>query len=200
MDALAQVLEPYVSCLANPLTDGLCVEGLRRAGRSLRRVYAEPDNAAARNDMSLTSLLGGLALANAKLGAVHGFAGVLGGMYNAPHGAICAALLPPVIKANIHALQQRQPENLALRRYEVCRAIHLVSIAPPPRTGQCRRVCVYATLRDPQDAVDWIEETSRIFGIPGLGAYGIEEKGLRRNCREIGRFEQHEGESPPAHA
>lgn len=159
MDALAQVLEPYVSCQANPLTDGLCVEGLRRAGRSLRRVYAEPDNAAARTDMALTSLLGGLALANAKLGAVHGFAGVLGGMYNAPHGAICATLLPPVIKANIKALEQRQPDDPTLRRYEYAAGFILFDLA--------------ATA---QDAMDWIEETSEIFAIPGLGAYGIEEK------------------------
>ena len=118
MDALTQVLEPYVTHLATPLTDGFCVEGLRRAGRSLRRVFDEPADAAARSDMALTSLLGGLALANAKLGAVHGFAGVLGGMYGAPHGAICAALLPPVIDANIRALTERQPNSPALRRYE----------------------------------------------------------------------------------
>ncbi len=175
MDALAQVLEPYVSCLANPLTDGLCVEGLRRAGRSLRRVYAEPNNAAARNDMSLTSLLGGLALANAKLGAVHGFAGVLGGMYNAPHGAICAALLPPVIKANIRALQQRHPENLALSRYEHAAQFILFDRAATADGSVSAGLCLRDPTR-PQDAVDWIEETSRIFGIPGLGAYGIEEK------------------------
>lgn len=159
MDALAQVLEPYVSCLANPLTDGLCVEGLRRAGRSLRRVYAEPDNTTARTDMALTSLLGGLALANAKLGAVHGFAGVLGGMYNAPHGAICAALLPPVIKANVRALQGRQPQNPALRRYEYA-----------------AQFILFDRSATTQDAMDWIGETREIFGIPGLGAYGIEEK------------------------
>ncbi len=159
MDALAQVLEPYVSCFANPLTDSLCGEGLSRAGRSLRRVYAEPDKSAARSDMALTSLLGGLALANAKLGAVHGFAGVLGGMYHAPHGAICAALLPPVIKANIKALQERQPDNPALRRYD----------------DAARRI-----LREPsaaaRDLMNWIEETSALFAIPGLGAYDIEEK------------------------
>ena len=156
MDALTQVLEPYVSHLSTPLTDGFCIEGLRRAGTSLRRVYAEPENASARSDMALTSLMGGLALANAKLGAVHGFAGVLGGMYGAPHGAICAALLPPVIAANIKALQERQPENPALRRYEYA-AQFLLS----DRSATA------------QDAMDWISECSRIFGIPGLGAYGV---------------------------
>ena len=163
MDALAQVLEPYVSCFANPLADGFCVEGLRRAGRSLHTVYAEPENAAARSDMALTSLLGGLALANAKLGAVHGFAGVLGGMFHAPHGAVCAALLPPVIKANMRALQERQPDNAALRRFDAA--------------AQC-------LLQDPSataaDAMRWIEATSTRFAIPGLGAYGIEAKDFDR--------------------
>ena len=158
MDALAQVLEPFVSHLANPLTDGMCAEGLRRAGRSLRTVYGEPDDAEARRDMALTSLLGGLALANAKLGAVHGFAGVLGGMYDAPHGAICAALLPPVMEANIKALHAREPDNPALKRYEyAAQFLHFDRSATT------------------QDAMDWISETSLIFGIPGLGAYGARE-------------------------
>jgi len=174
MDALTQVLEPFVSHLANPLTDGMCAEGLRRAGRSLRTVYHEPGHADARRDMALTSLLGGLALANAKLGAVHGFAGVLGGMYNAPHGAICAALLPPVIDANIKALNAREPHNPALKRYEYAAQFLLDGRVS---AGQC--------LRDPappfdrrattNDALDWISETSGMFGIPGLGAYGLRE-------------------------
>ena len=165
MDALTQVLEPYVSHLANPLTDAICVEGLRRAGRSLRRVFAEPKDEAARSDMALTSLMGGLALANAKLGAVHGFAGVLGGMYGAPHGAICAALLSPVIEANIKALNERQPENPALRRYEYAAQFLLFddgSVSTRPRAASA------------QDAMDWISETSRVFGIPGLGDYGVQ--------------------------
>ena len=156
MDALTQVLEPFVSHLATPLTDGMCAEGLRRAGRSLRRVYEQPDDAAARRDMALVSLLGGLALANAKLGAVHGFAGVLGGMYDAPHGAICAALLPPVMAANIKALAEREPENPALNRYEYAAQFLLFD-----RTATA------------QDAMDWIGESSDQFGIPGLSAYGL---------------------------
>ena len=158
MDALTQALEPFVSHLATPLTDGMCSEGLRRAGRSLRRVYALPDDAAARRDMALVSLLGGLALANAKLGAAHGFAGVLGGMYDAPHGAICAALLPPVMAANIKALQEREPENPALQRYE-CAAQFLL----------------FDRSATAQDAVDWIGESSKIFGIPSLSVYGLRE-------------------------
>lgn len=158
MDALTQVLEPYVSHLANPITDAFCVEGLRRAGRSLRTVYDNPTNAEAREDMALASLLGGLALANAKLGAVHGFAGPLGGMYNAPHGTICAALLPHVMKANISALQDREPNNPAL-----------------PRFDEIGQLITGDQSANAQTAIDWIDETSQTFNIPGLSTYGIQE-------------------------
>ena len=157
MDALTQVLEPYVSCFANPLADAFCIQGLRRVGRSLRRVYAAPDDAAARADMAFASLMGGLALANAKLGAVHGFAGVLGGMYAAPHGAVCAALLPHVIKANIRALQQRQPHHPTLERFD-----------------DIARLILDDPSANASAALDWIDETSRLFGIPKLGGYGVQ--------------------------
>ena len=99
LDALTQLIEPFVSCRANPLTDAICREGMQRVARSLRRAYAT-GAPAARTDMALASLFGGLALANAGLGAVHGFAAPLGGMYDVPHGALCAALLPAVMTVN----------------------------------------------------------------------------------------------------
>ncbi|RPI12577.1 MAG: iron-containing alcohol dehydrogenase, partial [Acidobacteriales bacterium] len=104
LDALTQLIEPYVSSRANPMTDSLCVEGMRRAARSLPRAFADGRDGEARLDMSLASLFGGLALANAGLGAVHGFAAPIGGAFEAPHGAVCAALLPLVMDANIRAL------------------------------------------------------------------------------------------------
>jgi alcohol dehydrogenase class IV len=117
LDALTQLIEPFVSSRANPLTDGICREGIRRAVRGLRRAYADGKDVDARRDMAFASLSGGLALANAGLGAVHGFAGPFGGMYEAPHGAICAALLPAVCGANIRALRERSPDAPALARY-----------------------------------------------------------------------------------
>ncbi|MHC4559940.1 MAG: iron-containing alcohol dehydrogenase, partial [Planctomycetota bacterium] len=118
LDALTQLMEAYVSNKANPLTDGICREGLKRAGRSLLRAYENSSNTAAREDMALASLFSGLALANAKLGAVHGFAGPLGGMICAPHGTICARLLPYVMETNVQALQNRKPDSPALARYD----------------------------------------------------------------------------------
>jgi len=118
LDALTQLIEAFVSNKANPLTDCICREGLARAGRSLRAAYNDGGNKSAREDMTLASLFGGLALANAGLGAVHGFAGPLGGMIGAPHGVICAALLPFVTRANIEALQKRGAGSAALLRYD----------------------------------------------------------------------------------
>ncbi len=124
LDALTQLIEPYTSCRRQPLTDALCVEGIRRAARSLRRACAHGHDAAAREDLAFASLCGGLALANSGLGAVHGFAGPIGGRCSAPHGAVCAALLPPVLAVNVAALRARAAGDEVLARYdEVARLV-----------------------------------------------------------------------------
>jgi alcohol dehydrogenase class IV len=156
MDALAQVIEPFVSSKANPFTDGWCREGMRRAARSLRRAYEQGDDAAAREDMALASLMGGLSLANAGLGAVHGFAGPVGGMFPAPHGAVCAILLPPVMATNVQALRERQPDSAALRRYD---EVAQILTGHPAATAQ--------------EGVAWVKELCAALHIPALGAYGI---------------------------
>ncbi len=159
LDALTQLIEPFVCSRANPMTDGLCVEGIRRAARSLRQAFADGNNKSAREDMALASLHGGLALANAGLGAVHGFAGPIGGSFPAPHGAICAALLPHVMAANIRALRERAAGGDALRRYdEVARLL----------TGN-----VGATA---DDGVKWVHELVDDLQIKPLGVYGISEE------------------------
>jgi alcohol dehydrogenase class IV len=158
LDALTQLIEPYVSNAANPLTDGLCREGIRRAARSLRRAFQYGDDLDARQDMSVASLLGGLALANAKLGAVHGFAGPLGGMFSAPHGAICARLLPIVMQVNVQALQQRMAESPIIRRYA---EVAEILTGEPGATAQ--------------DGADWVQSLCEDLAIPPLGQYGLQE-------------------------
>lgn len=156
LDAFTQVVEPYVSNKANPLTDALCREGMQRAARSLRRAYEHGEDPAAREDMSVVSLFGGLALANAQLGAVHGFAGPLGGMFSAPHGAICARVLPYVIEVNVRALQARQPGSRALQRYdEIARML----------TGNSGSTA--------GDAVEWVRELCDALQVPALTQYGM---------------------------
>jgi alcohol dehydrogenase class IV len=155
MDALTQCLEPFVSPRASPVTDGLAREGLRRAAAGLRAAYADGGDLAARADMSVCSLLGGMALANAKLGAVHGLAGVIGGASPVPHGGACAALLAPVIEANVRVLQSG-PVQPALPRYtEVARLL----------TGVADALV--------EDGLAWIRETVARLAIPGLAAYGL---------------------------
>src|SRR5690348_5258990 len=107
LDALTQLIEPYVYVRANPMTDAFCVEGLRRASVALPRAWQNGSDREARESMCWAALLGGLALANAGLGAVHGFAAPLGGMFSAPHGALCAAVLPHAMKVNVEALCAR---------------------------------------------------------------------------------------------
>src|SRR5690606_41095505 len=97
--------------------DALCVAVIARAAAALPRAFRDGHDLDAREDMALASLWSGMALANAGLGAVHGFAGPLGGMFNAPHGALCAALLPHVMAANIAALRAR-PAADGLLRYD----------------------------------------------------------------------------------
>src|SRR5512135_311783 len=112
MDALSQLVEPYLSARANPLTDALAREGIRRSARSLPRAGVDGvDGVQVHEDLALASLFGGFCLANAGLGAVHGFAAPAGGMFSAPHGAVCAALLPRVMEANVRALETRSPAS-----------------------------------------------------------------------------------------
>jgi alcohol dehydrogenase class IV len=156
LDALTQCLEPLVSPRASPLTDGLASEGLRRAAAGLRAAYADGEDLAARADMAVCALLGGMALANAKLGAVHGLAGVIGGIADVPHGIACAALLAPVIDANVQALRSGPPGQAALERY-----------------AQAARLLTGDPAASVRDGLAWIRQTLTLLAVPGLGAFGI---------------------------
>ncbi len=156
LDALTQLIEPFTSMRANPITDAFCREGISRAARSVRKVYEDGNDLAAREDMSLAALLGGLSLANAGLGAAHGFAGVIGGQFHAPHGAVCAALLPSVMSTNCAALSRRGPDNPALVRYDEVAVILTKNAAARAADG-----------------VRWVQDLARDLNIPPLRAYGI---------------------------
>jgi len=152
LDALTQLIEPFTCTRATPMTDALCREAIPRAARSLQRACENP-NPATREDMALASLHGGLALANSGLGAVHGFAAPIGGMFEAPHGAVCAALLPHVIAANLEALTE---QNLKADRYtETARLL----------TGNPNATA--------KDGIDWVKTLVATLKIPGLSNYGI---------------------------
>jgi alcohol dehydrogenase class IV len=120
LDALTHLIEAYVSRGAQPATDLLALDGARRAVRALHTMSANGAPGGSKDawdDLALASLWGGIALANAGLGAVHGLAAPLGGRRAVPHGAACAALLSPTIRANVAALRARAPGAPALGRY-----------------------------------------------------------------------------------
>jgi alcohol dehydrogenase class IV len=158
MDALVQCLEAYVSRKAQPMTDALCLEGIRRAVRSLEAAVADGSDLDAREDLALAALFSGIALANAGLGAVHGFAAPLGGQFHAPHGAVCAALLAPVWAANLKKLRA-QGDGAALARFE--------AIARLLPTG--------SNHPEAEDAATYFRDLSQRLAIPPLRHYGIQE-------------------------
>lgn len=162
LDALVQCWEPLVSPFATPLTDGFCREGIRRAGRSLRRAFEDGSDREARSDMSLCALLSGMALANAKLGAVHGLAGPLGGHLGAPHGAITAAVMTATGRATVGLLRDRAGDpaaSLALARYaEVGELL----------TGE----------RDADAGLAWFADTATALGITGLADLGLTDAAI----------------------
>lgn len=161
LDALTQLIEPYVSVRANPLADAICIEGMKRVAGALRRAYHDGADKDARRDMAMGSLFGGLALANAGLGVVHGFAAPLGGRWKAPHGAVCAALLAHGMEANVRALRSRAPQHRALERY--------ATIA---------RLLTGFSGASMEDGIEWVRALSAELSIPALRVWGIAEADL----------------------
>jgi alcohol dehydrogenase class IV len=161
LDALTQLIEPYVGCRPQPITDALGLEGMRRIARSLRRAFHDGGDVEARIDLSLAALFSGIALANAGLGVVHGFAGVIGGMIDAHHGMVCASLLPAGMRANLTALRARAPSHPSLRRHaELAAAL----------TGHADA--------SPEDGIAWVQQLSRELGVPRLSQMGLKTEDL----------------------
>lgn len=161
LDALSQVIEPFLSVRASPVTDGFAAEGIRRSARSLRAACLEELTPARREDLALASLLGGLCLANAGLGAVHGFAAPAGAALGAPHGALCAALLVPCLTVNLRALRARAPGGPAVARMsDLARWV----------TGRADAA--------PEDGIAWVEQLCRDLGVKGLAGHGLAREQL----------------------
>jgi alcohol dehydrogenase class IV len=156
LDALTQLIEPFLSLRANPITDGLAREGVRRVARSLERAYASGSDPVAREDMALASLFGGLCLANSGLGVTHGISGPLGGMFAAPHGALCARILPHALRINVRAMRARAPQAAGLARAQEVAAL---------LTGEATAT--------PEDGVEWLEQVCRRLEIAPLSKFGV---------------------------
>jgi alcohol dehydrogenase class IV len=158
MDALTQLIEPYTSKMPNPMIDMISLEGVRRISHSLLRVYLDGSDLDSRANMALASMYSGISLANAPLGAVHGFAGPIGGMLSAPHGVICARLLPLVMEINIKALENGRGDHSRLRRYEA-----IATALTHKRNAKA------------MDGVKWVYQIREKLKIPPLGDFGMTE-------------------------
>ena len=156
VDALTHLLETFVSNQANPFIDMVCREGLTRISRSLRKAYKDGNDKQAREDMAMASLLGGMALANVKLGAVHGFAGPMGGMFPIPHGAVCACLMTAVIEENIQALRESKLDS--------------------PKYDELAKILTGNEKAISGDAAIWASELVAELQIPPLSEFGLTEE------------------------
>jgi len=101
--------------------------------------------------------------ANAKLGAVHGFAAPLGGMFPIPHGVACARLLPAVAEINVRALRARTPSSPALERYD-----------------EVARVVTGKHTASAEEAARWLRDLVEDLGVPTLSAYGVRDEDVAR--------------------
>jgi len=159
MDALTQLIEAFVTRKANPVTDCLCREGLYRVGRSLRQAWLNGDDLDAREDMSLAALFSGMALANAGLGAVHGFAAVIGGMTEIPHGIVCARLLYPVLRVNLERLRKTDGTSSILQKFH-----------------EMGRILTGNSGAHAEEGLEWIRLLCTEFCLLSLGPAGLRDK------------------------
>lgn len=180
LDALTQLIEPYVSSRANAMTDNFCLDGIRHASLNLPRAYDNGSDEAARTNMSYASLLGGLALANAGLGVVHGFAAPIGGMFDAPHGAVCAAILPSGMRVNIETLRARDPQGRALARYQEIAGILTGDPGAEPEAG-----------------TEWVQRVITRLQIPPLAHYRVRSTDIPDLAAKAGRSNSMKGNPIP---
>ncbi|MEA1967143.1 MAG: iron-containing alcohol dehydrogenase [Thermodesulfobacteriota bacterium] len=165
MDALTQLIESFVSKSANPYTDALCKDGIARISRSFKSAFDNGEDLNARTDISLAALFSGIALANAKLGAVHGIAGPMGGMIKAPHGLICARLLALVMEENVKQLRKNDSHSSALIKFQ-----EVAGLLTADKEAAI------------EDGTEWIRDLVKYMKIPCLSDFGLD----RAVCRSLG--------------
>jgi alcohol dehydrogenase class IV len=104
LDAFTQLVEAYVSRSTTPPVRSLVEGAFPLMWEALNGLSQSPAELALREMASYGALMSGVALANAGLGAAHGFAAAVGGAFDVPHGLACAVFLPHVLEANRDAI------------------------------------------------------------------------------------------------
>lgn len=160
LDAIVQLIEPYVSRREHPMADALALEGLRRAAPALPRAYADGEDAEARADLMLAAMWSGLALAHCGLGAAHALAGPLGGAFPVPHGTACAATIPYAMAANLNAAARGAAVPGTVRRYaDVARAMGAAGEEPDEAAAAA--------------GAGHLLELCALLNVPKLAVYGV---------------------------
>src|SRR6266705_2610860 len=109
MDALAHAVECYTMSYHQPFTDAVALMAMEYVGRYLRVAFSQAANVEARYHMSAAAMLAGLAYGTDSAGAAHAMSQTAGGVHDAPHGALTARLLGPVMEYNYAG----EPERFA---------------------------------------------------------------------------------------
>ncbi len=169
MDCFTQLTEAYLSNKSNKIIDAIAIEGIKSINKSLVRAFENGSDIEARSGMSLAALASGICLANAGLGAVHGFATSIGGRYNISHGIVCGTLMAAANDLNVRILRKNDPSSLALKKYTLLGKLF------SGETGKSDDYYVDGFLQ-------FLQVLTRELKFKGLKAFGMEEKEIRPIC------------------
>jgi alcohol dehydrogenase class IV len=169
-DCFTQLTEAYLSTKSNDYTDALALKGLRSVKESLLNSYLDGNNVEARSGMSFAALTSGICLANAGLGAVHGFASSIGGILNIPHGVLCGTLMASANEINVKALRRNNTDSVALNKYAVLGELF---------TGEKGKTTDFYI----DGFIQYLHKLTAELNLPHLVEFGLEEKDLELICR-----------------
>lgn len=168
MDCFTQLTEAFLSDKASEYTDAFARLGLNAIKNSLVRSVMNGEDLKARTDMSFAALNSGICLANAGLGTVHGFATIIGGRYNIPHGLICGTLMAATNRINVRELRASSGYH-ALKKYAELGKIFFDPV------GKSDDYCI-------DGFTDYLHELTIMLQLPGLEQFGLEEQYIEEIC------------------
>ena len=106
MDAFAHCLEAFSSPFYHPMSQGIALEGMRLVKDYLPRAYRDGTDIEARTNMMSAAAMGAVAFQKG-LGAIHSLSHPVGAIYHTHHGTTNAVVMPPVLRFNRPAIEDR---------------------------------------------------------------------------------------------
>jgi alcohol dehydrogenase class IV len=170
MDCFTQLTESFLSDKASEYTDALSWEGLKAVKSSIVQSYLNGQDIEARSGMSFAALTSGICLTNAGLGVVHGFASLIGGMFNVPHGVVCGTLMAPANAITVRELRKGSADPWVMKKYTRLGRLF---------TGADGKPDEYYI----DGFIEYLRKVSDELKLPRLGKYGIKEEDIEPICR-----------------